>query len=51
MRTLTNHMSHPLAVNISTTILTVLVDFAPTTQVAQVMAGQDLALESRVQHL
>jgi hypothetical protein len=44
-------MLQTLAVDISTTISTVLVDFAPTTQVAQVMAGQDLALESRVQHL
>jgi hypothetical protein len=44
-------MLRTLAVDISTTILTVLVDFAPTTQVAQVMAGQDLTLIPRVPHI
>jgi hypothetical protein len=44
-------MLHLLAVDISTTISTVLVAFAPTTQAARVTAGQDFSLKHLVPHL
>jgi hypothetical protein len=39
------------AVDISTTILTVLVAFAPTTQAARVTAGPDFFLKPLVLHI
>jgi hypothetical protein len=44
-------MLQTLAVDISTTILTVLAAFALTTHSVQVKAGQDLAIQNRVPHI